>query len=44
VFLELLAEVALTYNWVVHAYWLMDNHYHLLIETPDATSPKACGS
>lgn len=23
-------------NWVCHAYRLMTNHYHLLIETPDA--------
>lgn len=22
-------------NWICHAYCLMDNHYHLLIETPD---------
>jgi len=25
-----------SYNWVCHAYCLMSNHYHLLIETPDA--------
>ncbi len=24
------------YNWVVHAYCLMSNHYHLLVESPDA--------
>jgi putative transposase len=24
------------YNWICHAYCLMGNHYHLLIETPDA--------
>jgi REP element-mobilizing transposase RayT len=23
------------YNWLCHTYCLMDNHYHLLIETPD---------
>jgi len=23
------------YNWICHSYCLMDNHYHLLIETPD---------
>jgi REP element-mobilizing transposase RayT len=22
-------------NWICHAYCLMDNHYHLLIETPE---------
>jgi REP element-mobilizing transposase RayT len=35
-FLELLGKVVVRYNWVCHAYCLMDNHYHLLIETPDA--------
>ena len=34
-FLEVLSEVIERYNWVCHAYCLMDNHYHLLIETPD---------
>ncbi|RVT46320.1 addiction module toxin RelE, partial [Rheinheimera sediminis] len=24
------------FNWVIHAYCLMTNHYHLLLETPDA--------
>ncbi|MGH7908450.1 MAG: transposase [Thermodesulfobacteriota bacterium] len=23
------------YGWLCHAYCLTDNHYHLLIETPD---------
>lgn len=35
-FLELMAEVSERFNWVVHAYCLMSNHYHLLVETPDA--------
>lgn len=35
-FLDLLGEVCVGYNWVCHAYCLMSNHYHLLIETPDA--------
>jgi len=35
-FLSLLGDVCKTYNWVCHAYCLMDNHYHLLIEIPDA--------
>jgi REP element-mobilizing transposase RayT len=25
------------YGWLCHAYWLMDNHYHLLMETPRPT-------
>lgn len=35
-FLSVLNSVCDTYNWVCHAYCLMSNHYHLLIETPDA--------
>jgi REP element-mobilizing transposase RayT len=34
-FLKILGEVCERYNWIVHAYCLMDNHYHILIETPD---------
>src|SRR3989338_74178 len=34
-FLKALAQVNKRYNWLCHAYCLMDNHYHLLIETPD---------
>ena len=39
-FLGLLSEVAERYNWLIHAYCLMDNHYHLLVETPDANLSK----
>lgn len=35
-FLDLLAECITKFNLICHAYCLMDNHYHLLIETPDA--------
>ena len=35
-FLTLLAEVCERFNWLIHAYCLMTNHYHLLVETPDA--------
>ena len=38
-FLEILASVAERYHWLCHGYCLMDNHYHLLIETPRETSP-----
>lgn len=34
-FLEVLAQVCQRFNWVVHAYCLMTNHYHLLLETPE---------
>ncbi|MCK5894695.1 MAG: transposase [Endozoicomonadaceae bacterium] len=28
------AEVCDRFNWVIHAYCLMNKHYHLLVETP----------
>lgn len=34
-FLSILAKTIHRYNWICHAYCLMDNHYHLLLETPD---------
>ncbi len=35
-FLAVLSSVVKRYSWLCHAYCLMGNHYHLLIETPDA--------
>ena len=35
-FLDTLAEVVARFGWRCHAYCLMDNHYHLLVETPEA--------
>ena len=32
-FLSILEQVIVRYQWICHAYCLMDNHYHLLIET-----------
>ena len=40
-FLGLLAEMVSRYNVILHAYVLMANHYHLLIETPEANASKA---
>ncbi|NJC87733.1 MAG: transposase [Desulfuromonas sp.] len=34
-FLKVLGQVVRRFNWLCHAYCLMDNHYHLLIETPE---------
>ncbi|MDP2242368.1 MAG: transposase [Burkholderiales bacterium] len=34
-FLETLTQVVERFNWLCHSYCLMDNHYHLMIETPD---------
>lgn len=35
VWLSMLAEVCLQYNFVVHGFCLMDNHYHIVLETLD---------
>jgi len=39
-FLDILGGVCKHYNWVIHAYCLMSNHYHLLVETPDGNLSK----
>lgn len=36
-FLDLLGSVCDRWNWRVHAYCLMGNHYHLVVETPEPT-------
>jgi len=35
-FLSLLERAIRRYEWLVHAYCVLPNHYHLLIETPKA--------
>jgi REP element-mobilizing transposase RayT len=35
-FLDILGFVVKRFDWICHAYCLMGNHYHLLVETPDA--------
>lgn len=39
-FLDLIGKVCERFNWVIHAYCLMGNHYHLLVETPDGNLSK----
>jgi len=34
-FLSTLTSAQKRFNWLCHAYCLMDNHYHLMIETPE---------
>lgn len=34
-FVELLGEVVERYRFVIHAYCLLGNHYHCIVETPD---------
>ena len=36
-FLEVLADVCDRFRWVCHAYCLMSNHYHLVVETREST-------
>jgi REP element-mobilizing transposase RayT len=40
-FLERLARLPERFGVVIHAYALMDNHYHLLVETPEANLSQA---
>lgn len=35
-FLDILGEVVSRYRWLCHAYCLMPNHYHVVVETPEA--------
>jgi putative transposase len=39
-FLDTLAQVSKRFHWICHAYCLMNNHYHLVIETPDGNLSK----
>jgi putative transposase len=39
-FIDILGQVTDGWNWVCHAYCLMFNHYHLVIETPDGNLSK----
>lgn len=34
--IKLLARTVLRYRWQVHAYCLMGNHFHLVLDTPEA--------
>jgi putative transposase len=38
--LETLGQVCARFNWVCHAYCQMTDHYHIVIETPDANLSK----
>ena len=40
-FLELLGDIAEMFKVEIHGYCLMDNHYHLLIKTPDGNLSRA---
>jgi len=34
-FVQVLGDTVERFGWMCHAYCLMTNHYHLLIETPE---------
>jgi REP element-mobilizing transposase RayT len=38
--LRTLAQVTARFHWICHAYCLMNNHYHVVIETPDGNLSK----
>jgi len=40
IFLDCFSKTIKRYNWLCHAYCLMDNHYHFLIETQSPTLSK----
>ena len=39
-FLSTLEQTVTQFNWLCHAWCLMDNHYHLMIQTPDGNLSK----
>ena len=39
-FLDILYKINQRHHWICHAYCLMNNHYHLVIETPDGNLSK----
>jgi putative transposase len=40
IFLEILGNAIGRYSWLCYAYCLMENHYHLIIETPEPNLSK----
>ncbi len=40
IFLKILKEVMDRYHWLCHTYCLMDNHYHLVVETQEGNLSK----
>jgi len=39
-FFDIMNQTKKRYNWLCHAYCLMTNHYHLVMETPDGNLSK----
>ncbi|MCK9607965.1 MAG: transposase [Methylomonas sp.] len=38
--LELFSDVCARFNWICHAYCLMSNHYHVVVETVEGNLSK----
>ncbi|HQC79645.1 MAG TPA: transposase [Accumulibacter sp.] len=38
--MKILGEVCQRFNWRCHAWCQMSNHYHLVVETPEANPAK----
>ena len=43
-FLQTLGEACAKTDWQIHAWCLMSNHFHLVVETPKANLKKGVGS
>ncbi len=41
IFKDVLIKTIIKYNLKIHAFNLMKNHYHMLVETPEANLSKA---
>jgi REP element-mobilizing transposase RayT len=41
-FLTYLESAVVRYGAIVHVYWLMSNHYHLFLETPEGNPSQGC--
>ncbi|MDD5773098.1 MAG: transposase [bacterium] len=39
-FIKILKQAVISYNLICHGYCLMDNHFHLILETPDGNLSK----
>lgn len=40
IFVAALGEVCERYDWIIHAYCLMSNHYHFVLEMPGSNLSK----
>ena len=43
-FIETLSEACVKTGWQIHAYCLIENHFHLVLETPEGNLVKRSGN